>query len=415
MGVLFKNAESLENLHHVDTIVLDKTGTLTVGKPAVTDVVSQGITAEELLRVAASLEKQSEHPFAKAILEKVSAADLYEVSVFRTLPGQGVVGTIDGMTYYGGNGKLMQGLGVEVPNYEELSTEGKTPLYFVKEDGSYLGMIAAADVLKSDSAIAVEKLRSMHLDVVMLTGDNKMTADAIAQKAGITHVISDVMPADKAGVITKLRSEGHRVLMVGDGINDAPALAAADVSMAIGTGTDIAMESAEIVLMKGSLQGVANAISLSKATIRNIRQNLFWAFFYNCLGIPVAAGLLYPVWGILLSPMIGAAAMSLSSFFVVTNALRLRRFKADTVATGETQNHEICVNIKEEKVMETVIKVNGMMCPHCQARVESVCKAVEGAVDAVVDLKLKQVTVSGNADLEALKKAITDAGYEVVG
>ena len=414
MGVLFKNAEALENLHHVDTIVLDKTGTLTVGKPAVTDVISQGISAEELLRIAASLEKQSEHPFAKAILERADLSNLYEVSDFRTLPGQGVTGIIEGTIYYGGNRKLMGELGILVPDYTEFSAEGKTPLYFAKADGCYLGMVAAADVLKADSAAAIEKLRSLDLDVVMLTGDNKLTADAIAKNAGIDHIISDVMPADKASVIAKLRNDGHKVLMVGDGINDAPALAAADVGMAIGTGTDIAMESAQIVLMNGSLQGVANAISLSKATIRNIRQNLFWAFFYNCLGIPVAAGLLYPVWGILLSPMIGAAAMSLSSFFVVTNALRLRMFKGEQIAVNTQKHTEISVNIKEEKLMETVIKVNGMMCPHCQARVESVCKAVEGTVDAVVDLKLKQVTVTGDAAVDALKKAITDAGYEVV-
>ena len=283
-----------------------------------------------------------------------------------------------------------------------------------KEKGKYLGVIAAADVLKPDSSLAIQKLLDLHLDVIMLTGDNQKTARSIADKAGIEHIISDVMPSDKAGVIEALRNKGHRILMVGDGINDAPALALADVGMAIGSGTDIAMETADVVLMNNSLQGVANAISLSKATIRNIRQNLFWAFFYNCLGIPVAAGVLYPVFGILLSPMFGAAAMSMSSFFVVTNALRLRLFKAEFEAFERAENNGRDINIKEEKMMETVIKVNGMMCPHCKARVESVCKAVEGTVDAVVDLQEKQVTVTGNASVDALKKAIADAGYEVV-
>jgi len=415
MGVLFKNAESLENLHRVDTIVLDKTGTLTVGRPAVTDIVSSGISTDELLCIAASIEKQSEHPFAKAVLEKAPSAELYSVSDFKTLPGQGVSAIINNVRYFGGNRKLMEERGVQVPDYAELTDQGKTPLYFATEDGRYLGMIAAADVLKPDSKIAIRKLHDLHLDVVMLTGDNEKTAKAIADKAGVEHVISDVMPADKAGVIDKLHKEGHHVLMVGDGINDAPALALADVGMAIGTGTDIALESAQIVLMSQSLQGVANAISLSKATIRNIRQNLFWAFFYNCLGIPIAAGVLYPAFGVLLSPMIGAAAMSLSSFFVVSNALRLRLFKADIEKSAECIISETPINIQEEKLMETVIKVNGMMCPHCKARVESVCKAVEGAVDAVVDLQEKQVTVTGNASVEVLKKAITDAGYEVVG
>lgn len=414
MGVLFKNAEALENLHHVDTIVFDKTGTLTIGKPAVTDIIAHSVSADTLLSIAASIEKQSEHPFAKAIIDKATQCKLHTVSDFQTLPGRGVSGMIDHVKYYGGNRKLMTELGVPVPAYEKLAAEGKTPLYFAAEGGKYLGAIAAADVLKPDSTIAVEKLRKLHLDVVMLTGDNERTAKAIAAKAGIDHVIADVLPADKAGVIEKLRQDGHRVLMVGDGINDAPALALADVGMAIGSGTDIAMESADVVLMSNSLQGVANAISLSKATIRNIRQNLFWAFFYNCLGIPVAAGVLYPVWNILLSPMFGAAAMSFSSFFVVTNALRLRFFKADPIMVTTDVQTEKQINIEEEKQMETVIKVNGMMCTHCKARVESVCKAVEGAVDAVVDLQEKQVTVTGNASVEALKKAITDAGYEVV-
>lgn len=415
IGVLFKNAEALENLHHADTVVLDKTGTLTVGKPAVTDIIASSVSAEELLRIAASIEKQSEHPFAKAIIDKSGTLPTYVVSEFQTLPGQGVSGIINGIKYYGGNRKLMNELGIQVPDYEEMAIEGKTPLYFAEESGKYLGAIAAADVLKADSATAIKKLYDLHLDVIMLTGDNEKTAKAIASKAGIGHVISDVMPADKASVIEKLRNEGHHVLMIGDGINDAPALALADIGLAIGSGTDIAMESADIVLMNSSLQSAANAISLSKATIRNIRENLFWAFFYNCLGIPVAAGVLYPAFGILLSPMIGAAAMSLSSFFVVSNALRLRLFKADHVNVEITENNKTEVNIKEEIMMETVIKVNGMMCPHCKARVESVCKAVEGAVDAVVDLQEKQVTVTGNASIDALKKAITDAGYEVVG
>ena len=260
----------------------------------------------------------------------------------------------------------------------------------------------AADVLKADSLPAVEAMKRQRLQIVMLTGDNEKTAKAIAQKAGIDEVISDVLPADKAGVIKQLQQQGRNVLMVGDGINDAPALVTANVGMAIGAGTDIAMESADVVLMSGSLTGVSNAVRLSKATIRNIKQNLFWAFFYNCLGIPLAAlGML--------NPMIGAAAMSFSSVFVVTNALRLRRFKAEMF--------EICPagqEIKEEIKMETVINVNGMMCVHCKAMVEKVCKAVPGTVDAVVDLQAKNVTVTGDADVTALKKAIVDAGYEVV-
>ena len=414
MGVLFKNAQALENLHHIDTVVLDKTGTLTVGKPAVTDIISSGISAEELLHIAASIEKKSEHPFAKAIIEKAKDLKLMEVSAFQTLPGQGVSAIINDVKYYCGNRKLMDELDVCVPDYAHLEAEGKTPLYIATANGIYLGMIAAADVLKTDSAEAIHSLLELKLDVVMLTGDNERTAKSIAEKAGITHVISDVMPTDKAAAIEKLRKDGHRVLMVGDGINDAPALAYADVGMAIGSGTDIAIESADVVLMNHSLQGVANAIALSKATIRNIRENLFWAFFYNCLGIPLAAGVLYPAFGILLSPMIGAAAMSLSSFFVVSNALRLRFFKTRNSIVETNNAEEVLTVIEEEKLMETIIKVNGMMCPHCKARVEAVCKAVDGAVDAVVDLQEKQVTVTGNAAVDALKKAIVDAGYEVV-
>ncbi len=407
MGVLFKNAEVLENLHKVDTVVLDKTGTLTKGMPCVTDILPGALDGDALLLLAASLEERSEHPFARAILAKAGTFTSLTVSDFQVLPGRGVSGVINSELTFGGNARLMEEIGIKVPEYPELTKEGKTPLYFATEN-QYLGAIAAADVLKEDSLDAVKMLQNQHLDVVMLTGDNQKTAAAIGNQAGITHIISDVLPGDKAGAIKALQAQGHKVLMVGDGINDAPALVTADIGMAIGSGTDIAVEAADIVLMNGSLPNVSQAIALSKATIRNIKQNLFWAFFYNCLGIPVAAGVLYPVWGIQLSPMIGAAAMSLSSVFVVTNALRLRFFKTKEQAANVT------TETKEEKEMETVIKVEGMMCTHCKARVESVCKGIAGAQDAVVDLQAKTVTVIGNANPEELKKAITDAGYEVV-
>ncbi len=410
MGILFKNAAALENLHHVDTVVLDKTGTLTTGKPQVTDILPGALSQEQLLSVAASLEKRSEHPFAKAILERSGNISTPEAQDFETLPGRGVTAIIEGVRYYGGNQRLMQEQHIAVPQYPSLAQEGKTPLYFGREDGTYLGAIAAADVLKEDSACAIQQLKKMGLQVVMLTGDNEKTAQAIAAAAGIDQVIADVLPQDKASQVKALQHKGRRVLMVGDGINDAPALVTADVGMAIGAGTDIAMDSAQVVLMSGSLAAVANAIDLSKATIRNIKQNLFWAFFYNCLGIPVAAGALYPAFRIQLSPMLGSAAMSFSSVFVVSNALRLWLYKPKAApAILETT-----IQKKEEKNMQTVIHVEGMMCPHCKARVEQVCKAVPGTVEAVVDLQEKQVTVTGNASVEALKKAITDAGYEVV-
>ncbi|MBQ8768428.1 MAG: heavy metal translocating P-type ATPase [Oscillospiraceae bacterium] len=394
MGVLFKNGAALEHLHSVDTVVLDKTGTLTVGKPAVTDVLPVN-SEEELLKIAAALEKPSEHPFAKAILSRAEGMEIPEVLNFETLPGAGVSGVVDGVRYFGGNRRLMEEKGIEAPPYPQLADMGKTPLYFGDESGRFLGVIAAADVLKTDSVQAVAAMQEQKLRVVMLTGDNEKTAKAVAHKAGIDQILADVLPTQKAQAVQSLRAEGKRVLMVGDGINDAPALVTADVGMAIGAGTDIAMESADVVLMNGSLTNVGNAIQLSKATIRIIRQNLFWAFFYNCLGIPVAfLGLL--------NPMIGAAAMSMSSVFVVSNALRLRRFRP------------VKEDIKEEMNMTTVIKVEGMMCTHCKAMVEKVCKAAPGTVDAVVDLQAKTVTVTGDADATALKQAITDAGYEVI-
>jgi len=408
LGVLFKNAAALENLHAVSAVVLDKTGTLTTGKPVVTDVLPHGTEEETLLTIAAALEEKSEHPFAHAILERAKDIPVIHATEFETLPGRGVTAVVGGIRYYGGNAKLMAEHGITVPAYPALAENGKTPLYFASETGDYLGAVAAADVLKEDSAEAVKTMQALGLEVVMLTGDNEKTAQAIASAAGISRVIADVLPGDKANAVKKLQQEGHRVLMVGDGINDAPALVTADVGMAIGAGTDIAMESADVVLMSGSLSGVCNAVELSKATIRNIKQNLFWAFFYNSLGIPVA-------FSGLLSPMIGSAAMSLSSVFVVSNALRLRLFKPKCRPTrqNDPQNEEMLL-VEEETTMETVIKVEGMMCPHCKARVEKVCKDTPGTLDAVVDLQAKTVTVTGDADVAALKAAIVNAGYEVI-
>ena len=334
---------------------------------------------------------------------------------FETLPGRGVAGTLGGIRYFGGNGRLMQELGVPVPQMPQLAGEGKTPLHFANDRGEYLGTIAAADVLKKDSLEAVRAMQELGLDVVMLTGDNEGTAKAIASQAGICHVIADVLPTDKAGAVKKLQDQGHKVLMVGDGINDAPALVTADVGMAIGAGTDIAMESADIVLMNSSLASVSSAIELSKATIRNIRQNLFWAFFYNTLGIPVAAGLLVIPFGISLSPMLGAAAMSMSSVFVVTNALRLRFFKPKHIpeAPACPESCPVAEEIEEEKPA-IVIGVGGMMCHHCTAAVEKACMSVPGVERAVANLEEKNVTVTGDADVEALKAAIRDADYEIL-
>lgn len=312
----------------------------------------------------------------------------------------------------------MEELGVQLPDLPELAAEGKTPLHFANEKGEYLGTIAAADVLKKDSRAAVNAMLKLGLDVVMLTGDNEKTAKAIAAKAGITHVIADVLPTDKAGAVNNLQNQSHKVLMVGDGINDAPALVTADVGMAIGAGTDIAMESADIVLMNSSLASVSSAIELSRATIRNIRQNLFWAFFYNTLGIPVAAGALVIPFGISLSPMLGAAAMSMSSVFVVTNSLRLRFFRTKHPAIADCDEEcAVETDQTEEAPVEektVVIGVGGMMCPHCTAAVEKACLSVPGVRSAVANLEEKKVTVTGDGDVEAIKKAIRDEDYEIL-
>ena len=452
-GILIKSAEALEITHSIDTVVLDKTGTVTQGKPVVTDVIAleaDGKTAgentqayTELLQLAFSLEKMSSHPLAEAIVKKAEAcsAAFQEVSDYEMIPGQGIAGTIDKVRCLAGNRKLMEtnriDISVAAGLQEKLADEGKTPLYFA-QGGKFLGVIAAADVVKPTSREAIARLQEMGMDVIMLTGDNARTAEAIKKQVGIKTVIADVLPQDKEEKVRRLQEQGHKVAMVGDGINDAPALARADVGIAIGAGTDVAIESADIVLMKSDLMDAASAVSLSRAVMRNIKQNLFWAFFYNAIGIPVAAGVLYPAFHILLNPMIGAAAMSFSSVSVVSNALRLRFFTpkwkqesgtADLQTTGNggmmeqsTAAAEIADRIaqndesKGETTMKKTIKIEGMMCAHCVAHVEKALSALEGVASAKADLEGRKavVTLSGEVSDQALKDAVTEAGYEVV-
>jgi len=330
MGILIKSAEALELLHAADTVVLDKTGTITVGKPSVTDVVE--CAPERLLPVAAALEKKSGHPLADAVVRYAADAEPAEVSAFTDVTGKGIRGIIDGRPCYGGSGAYMEELGVDVSAVREqaqrFAEDGKTPLFFACET-ELLGVIAAADTVKETSAAAIRRMKADGCEIIMLTGDNETTANAVRRKLDLDRVIADVLPQDKERVVRELQAEGRKVIMVGDGINDSPALARADIGIAIGSGADIAVEEADVVLMKSDLNDVPTAIECSRQTMRNIKQNLFWAFFYNTLGIPLAAGALYPVWGITLNPMIGAAAMSLSSLFVVTNALRLYRMRCD--------------------------------------------------------------------------------------
>ena len=451
-GILIKSAEALEITHSIDTVVLDKTGTVTQGKPVVTDVIAleaDGKTAGEntqaytkLLQLAFSLEKMSSHPLAEAIVKKAEAcsAAFQEVSDYEMIPGQGIAGTIDKARCLAGNRKLMEtnriDISVAAGLQEKLADEGKTPLYFA-QGGKFLGVIAAADVVKPTSREAIARLQEMGMDVIMLTGDNARTAEAIKKQVGIKTVIADVLPQDKEEKVRQLQEQGHKVAMVGDGINDAPALARADVGIAIGAGTDVAIESADIVLMKSDLMDAASAVSLSRAVMRNIKQNLFWAFFYNAIGIPVAAGVLYPVFHILLNPMIGAAAMSFSSVSVVSNALRLRFFTpkwkhesgtADLQTTGNggmmeqsTAAAEIADRIaqndesKGETTMKKTIKIEGMMCQHCVKAATKALEGVAGVTAVTVSLEDKQAVVEGTATDEALTAAIVDAGYEVKG
>ena len=392
---------------------MDKTGTLTEGKPVVTDLAPNGIAAQELLRLAAGLEKQSEHPLAEAVLKKAAeeGVTIPEAEHFRSVPGKGIEAELGGVRYLSGNRAFLQEHGAEPEDAEHFAREGKTPLYFAAADGRFLGTIAVADVEKKTSRKAVQALQRRHMEVVLLTGDNALTANVIAKRLGIGRVISGVLPADKEKTVRQLQSEGKVVAMVGDGINDAPALMRADVGIAIGAGTDVAMESADVVLMRSDPMDVVRAVDLSRAVIRNIKENLFWAFFYNTLGIPIAAGVLIPL-GIRLSPMLGAAAMSLSSVFVVTNALRLRFFKpkAEDIL-GEMPPAKTNTDMEETK-MQTVLKVEGMMCGHCKAHVEKALMGVPGVEQAEADLEKKTATVTGSADRAALVAAVKEAGYD---
>lgn len=411
-GILIKSGEALEITHNVQSVVLDKTGTITEGKPVVTDIISFGMSENKILEISAALEKKSEHPLAEAVLLKAKGMELPNAENFAAIPGKGITAKIQGNIYYAGNQKLMQEQGIScekaLSSMEKLSKEGKTPLILADEKQVF-GIIGVADVVKPTSAKAIQELKKLGIQVIMLTGDNARTAKAIQKQLDIDTVIAEVLPQDKEREISRLQEEGKTVVMVGDGLNDAPALARADVGIAIGAGTDVAIESADIVLMKNDLQDVATAIELSKAVIRNIKENLFWAFFYNVCGIPLAAGVLYPVFGLKLSPMFGAAAMSLSSLFVVSNALRLRFFHS--LKKGKTQPESIQEK-KEEKNMYTM-KIEGMMCPHCQAAVTKALEALEGT-KAEVNLEKKEAYVETGLEKEALKKAVEDAGYQVL-
>lgn len=442
-GILIKSGDALETAHQIDTVVLDKTGTITQGKPVVTDIIcAAGKNADktQLLQIAGSLEKGSEHPLAEAIVNYcvTNNISLEKVTDFNALFGKGIEGTVSGTHYFAGNEKMMEEKGISLSTEQKnqiqaLAKQGRTPLLFA--DGKqFLGIVAVADVVKTTSKEAVQKFRDYGIHVIMLTGDNEVTAQAIKEQVGIDEVIAGVLPTQKEEKISALKQAGHKVAMIGDGVNDAPALASADVGIAIGAGTDVAIESADIVLMKNDLLDAVGAVKLSKAVIRNIKENLFWAFFYNSIGIPLAAGVLYPLFQIKLNPMFGAAAMSLSSVCVVSNALRLRWVKLHDAKKTQSEPHQDVAastiadinqhnaldnnikstnNDKGESTMTTTISIEGMMCAHCQAHVEKALKEVAGVTEVTVSLENKNAVVTGDASVEALKQAVVDAGYEV--
>lgn len=417
-GILFKNATSLETTGKVSYVLLDKTGTITNGTPVVTDIIpSENYTQDDLLSYASSLESKSEHPLAKAVVQKAIDSNIktLDITDFKSLTGNGVSAKINGKTIVGGSVKHISSItNIDeniIKQADDLATKGKTPLLFVM-DNQLLGIIAVADVVKSDSPQAIKELQNMGIKVVMVTGDNEKTAQAIAKESGVDEVIAGVLPDGKEKVVTQYKQKGM-VAMVGDGINDAPALTRADIGIAIGAGTDVAIDSADIVLMKSKLTDVSGAIRLSRGTLRNIHENLFWAFIYNVIGIPLAAGVWIPIFGWTLSPMFGAAAMSLSSFCVVTNALRLnflniRSGKRDRKIKNKT-------NKKEKNTMTTTLKINGMMCPHCEATVKTALESIDGVTSAEVSHEsgTAVVTLSKEVSEDVLKKAVVDKGYTV--
>ena len=417
-GILFKTAVSLEQAGKTEIVALDKTGTITKGEPRVTDILPvSGITENALLQFAAALEAHSEHPLARAVMARAQEEKLIsaEVTDFKALPGNGLSATLDGKTLLGGSQKFISTL---APLSDEmrsqadaLSEAGKTPLFFAL-DGKLLGMIAVADVIKEDSPAAIKALQNMGIRVVMLTGDNERTARAIGRQAGVDEVVAGVLPDGKEAVIRRLQRQ-RKVAMVGDGINDAPALTRADIGIAIGAGTDVAIDAADVVLINSRLSDVPAAVRLSRATLRNIHENLFWAFFYNTIGIPLAAGVFYPLFGLKLNPMFGAAAMSLSSFCVVTNALRLNLFKLHDASKDKKIKHH---HHKEVKTMEKTMKIEGMMCGHCEAAVKKALEAIDGVASAEVShvSGTAVVTLDKTVEDAVLRKAVEDKDYKVL-
>ena len=428
-GILIKSGEALETAHAIDTVVVDKTGTLTEGKPFVTNIITCGVDEQKLIEIAAALENRSEHPLAQAVTTFATDKKISPRSAenFQAVFGKGVRGVIDGVECFAGNENFLTELGFKLDGLHEkiqsLATEGKTPIIFARGE-KILGIIAAADVEKKNSAHAVTEFKNLGVDVIMLTGDNERTAQAVANRLGIEKIVAGVLPEHKAREIERLQAQGRKVAMLGDGINDAPALAKADVGIAIGAGTDVAIESADAILVRNDLLDAVSAIKLSRSVMTNIKQNLFWAFFYNVICIPLAAGIFYPTFGLKLSPMIGAAAMSMSSLCVVMNALRLRMFKVNRSITSDETPRNVEVRVenlqteifKEAIQMQTTLKIEGMMCKHCQKHVHDALAKMDGVTNVEVSLENNSATVTATREisLDDFAKVIDDAGYELV-